>query len=126
MRRLEQHVNHETPKQVYMSSLSEDNVYNAPRHLQSVHDKAKYSRQKERASAQKAHRLNFADEVLQMLTMASNVRFVHEVHMSGERVPCVVLYSERQLQHMNSFRFDAHTTGRYGPSIRHLTYVPST
>ena len=108
MRRLEQQVNHKTPKQVYMSSLSEDNVDDAPRHLQSVRDKAKYARQNERASAQKSHRLNFADEVLQVLAMASNVSFVREVRVSGERVPCVVLYTERQLQDVKSFCFDAH------------------
>ena len=77
MCRLEQHVNHETPKQVYVLSLSEDKVDDVPRHLQSVHDKAKYASQKAQASLQKAHWLNFADDILQVL--ASNVSCVREV-----------------------------------------------
>jgi len=79
----------------------------APRNSRSVRDKKHQQSQKARLQRQTHHRLNFADEILQVLAMAQDDSFVRCVQISGNRVPCIVLYRDRQLREIKAFCFDS-------------------
>jgi len=102
-------VAHGKPKAVYNERLlnSADPV-DAPRNVQSVQDKKRYQQQLRRKATNTVHRMNFADEILQVLAMAQTDDFVRGVHVTGSRVPSVVLFTDRQLKDIRSFCFHRH------------------
>jgi len=59
------------------------------------------------AVSQTLHRLNFTDEILQVMAMAQSDIFVREVRISGNRVLCIMVYHDSQLRDIKSFCFDA-------------------
>ena len=81
-----------TSKVVYTDCLLAIDVADAPRNSCAVREK-KY-RQAQNARRNVHHRLNFADEILAVTAMAQDDAFVRCVQISGNRVPCVILYRD--------------------------------
>ena len=98
----------------YNDCLAKCAVDQAPRNARSVRDKKRHETDKRRRANTHMLRLNFADEILQILAMAQGDSFVRSVTVSGSRVPCILLYTDRQVRDLKSFCFD----------LRHLTRPP--
>ena len=106
MDKVKQAAVHAAPKAVYNECLLSMEHDDAPRNSQSVRSTKRYQQQKARRDNQTLHRMNFADEILQVMAMAQSDSFVREVRISGDRVPCVVVYRDRQLRDIKAFCFD--------------------
>jgi len=107
MDKVKQAAVHAPPKAVYNDCIMSMDIEDAPRNSQSVRSAKRYQQQKVRRENQTLHRLNFADEILQVMAMAQSDSFVRDVRISGDRVPCIVVYRDRQLRDIKSFCFDA-------------------
>ena len=96
------------PRDVYASMLQNGDPADAPRNSQSVKSKKMYERKKAAGASESGSRsnLNFADEIVKVLAMTQTDEFVRGVYVAGNRVPCVMLFSDRQLQEVKAFCFD--------------------
>ena len=74
---------------------------------ESVCNKKHYEKNKGRRK-EDGHRynLNFADEILHGLALAQKDDFVRGVHVAGARVPCTLLFTDRQIRKVKAFCFD--------------------
>jgi len=93
------------PQEVYNDHVATDDINDAPRDSRVVHNKkAAISRAVAAASGKTTCR-NIGDEVQQMLSMVQSDNFVRCVVVTRDRVPSVILYTDRQIQDLKSFCF---------------------
>jgi len=100
-------VQHAVPKDVYNDLLQCDEPGDAPRNTQSVCNKKQYEKSKgSREDDGPRYKVNFADEILHVVALTQRDEFVHGVHVAGVRVPCILLFTDRQLREVKTFCFD--------------------
>ena len=56
---------------------------------------------------EKEYRSTFADEIVAVMRLANTDKFIRYVSMLSDRVPCVILYNDRQIADITNFYFDA-------------------
>ena len=94
------------PKDVYNDLLQSHDPADAPRNTQSVRNKKQYEKTKgSRQDDGPRYKVNFADEILHVLALTQRDEFVRGVHVAGARVPCILLFTDRQLREVKTFCF---------------------
>jgi hypothetical protein len=84
-----------------------DDEYDAPRNSRVVRNKKYAERAKDRAGNSKAYSATFGDEVQQICCMVTaDDNFVQTVILNHARVPCIILYTSRQIADIKAFCFN--------------------
>lgn len=96
-------------KVVYDQLVDKLDNDDAPRNSRVVNNKRYNENSQTRKKLAKDYRLNFADEVLAICSSVANDDFIRLVSLSSNRVPSIILYSDRQLSDIKAMCFDKHT-----------------
>jgi len=99
-------VNSASCKVVYDDCVHDMDVLDAPRDTRVVRNKKYNERVKTRNNNNNnAFNATFADEVQNVCSLVTHDDFVQSVTLTHARVPCIVLYSNRQLSDLKAFCF---------------------
>jgi len=90
------------PQEVYNSQIKTDE---APRNSRVVKNKKGTIDRVQKVANGKTTYHNFGDEVQQMINMVQTDEFVRCVVVTRDKVPSVILYTDRQLHEVKSFCF---------------------
>lgn len=78
--------------------MTEDNSFSAPKSTRQIRDKLYNERKKSKPET--APRINIADDVITILSQINTNPFVHEVVLTKDKKPVVIIYSDKQMQDM--------------------------
>ena len=93
MEKISDAVKTKPPRQVYQEMVLDDS-FDAPRNLRQIRDKKYNDEKKERQQ----HRNNVADEAMSVIEMLNDNPTVQKVIMRKNKAPCVILYSDEQME----------------------------
>jgi hypothetical protein len=90
-------------KAAYGEVVGDMKACDAPRDERVVRNATYNDRLKARRLDGRSHSATFADEVQQICSMATHDNYVQSVALSHDRVPCVTLYTDRQIADIRAF-----------------------
>jgi len=94
------------PQDVYHKLITENNIVEAPRDSRVVQNIKAADRRAQKKTNGTTTCNNLADEVQSVLTMSQTDNFIRCIFIKKDRVPSVILYTDRQLNELKSFCFN--------------------